>query len=90
MKFEDIAEFEPSDSRSYKEVKEGAKFVLYRKVIEDVIFNDDTKGFYVYVLREVHSDSDFDSVQSETVIKQKVFTSKEENKANKYYLSDRK
>lgn len=88
--YDDIEAFEFSDSRAYREVKEKSQYVLYRKQLEKVVFNDNQTGYYVSVIREIHEDDEYDSIQSEAVIKQKVYVEDDLQKAEKYFMSDRK
>lgn len=88
--YDNIEAFKFSDSRAYREVKEQAQYVLYRKQLEEVVFKDGQIGYYVSVIREIHGGDDYDSIQSEAVIKQKVYIEDDLQKAEKYFLSDRK
>ncbi|UXU70121.1 hypothetical protein [Mammaliicoccus sciuri] len=86
--FDDIKEFQFDDSRSYRRTKEKGQYINYSKHIETVTFNDDVTGYYVSVQRQVHDNDFYDSLQSETVVKQKIFL--DEKKADNYFMSDRK
>ena len=88
--YDDIKDFKFYDSRAYKRIANHMQFVLYRKYWETVVFDDGTEGHYISVIREQHENECFDSVQTEYVDKQKIYLKNEFEKANKYFLSDRK
>lgn len=89
-KYDEIKDFQHYDSRAYKHISKPMQHVLYRKNWETVTFEDGTKGHYISVIREQHEDSDFDSVQTEFLDKQIFYEDSEFEKANRYFLSDRK
>ncbi len=88
--YDDIEDFEFSDSRAYREVVEKSQYVLYRKQLEKVVFNDNQTGYYVSVIREIHEDDEYDSIESETIVKQKIYPENNFKQAETYFLSDRK
>lgn len=88
--YSDIEHFKFYDSRVYKRIVNHMQFVLYRKYWEMVVFKDGTEGHYISVIREQHEDEYFDSIQTEFVDNQKFYSKNEFEKANKYFLSDRK
>lgn len=88
--YDNIEELYFYDSRAYKQCNEKSQYVLYRKYWEEVVFDDSQKGYYITIIREIHDDDDFDSIQNEEVIKQNIYTDGDFNRAERYFLSDRK
>ena len=88
--YDDIETFTFIDSRAFKQGKEQNENIVYRKYWESVVFKDNQLGYYISVIREIHEDDDFDSIQSESIVGQKFYIKREFEKAENYFLSDDK
>lgn len=86
--YDDIETFKFDDTRSFKRTVENGQYIKYNKQVETVTFKDGKKGMYVSVFKEVHEEDDYDSMLSDEVVKQSVFTINGAKQADDYFMSD--